>query len=70
MSTDDMPLSVAWFENQGVKGEPALGDPETLTWGHFTSIFEWRREGEKDGPCVIPARFHTRIGWPASQAPR
>ena len=50
-------LSVAWFENQSVKGELALGNPETLSWGDFISIFEWRREVEKDGPCFIPARF-------------
>jgi hypothetical protein len=57
MSADDLPLQVAWFENQGNKGQPALGDPEDTTWDHFTSIFAWRREGEKDGCNFIPARF-------------
>jgi hypothetical protein len=56
-AADDVRLVVAWFENQGVEGEPARGDPETMSWGHFTSIFAWRREGDKDGCCVIPARF-------------
>ena len=55
--TDTLRLTVAWFENQGAKGEPAYGDPETTTWGEFASVFEWRREGEKDGPNFIPARF-------------
>jgi hypothetical protein len=57
MSADDLPVHVAWFENQGEKGKPALGDPETTTWGNFASIFTWRREGDKDGCNVIPARF-------------
>jgi hypothetical protein len=56
-ATDSLPLHLAWFENQGNRGEPALGDPETTSWGNFTSIFEWRREGGKDGPNFIPARF-------------
>jgi len=55
--TDNLPLTVAWFEDQGREGEPAYGDPECTTWGAFSSVFEFRREGEKDGPNVIPARF-------------
>jgi hypothetical protein len=56
-ATDSLPLHLAWFENQGNRGEPALGDPETTSWGNFTSIFEWRREGGKDGPNFIPGRL-------------
>jgi hypothetical protein len=57
MSTDNIPLTIAWFENQGRKGEPAYGDPERTTWGDFTDVFTWRREGDKDGPNFVPARF-------------
>ncbi len=55
--TDDLPLTVAWFENQGEEKKPALGDPECTTWGAFASVFAYRREGEKNGPNFIPARF-------------
>jgi hypothetical protein len=54
--TDDLPLTVGWFET-AVPDGPAYGDPETTTWGNFASIFEWRREGEKDGCNVVPSRF-------------
>jgi hypothetical protein len=63
-AADDVPLGVAWFENQGVKGEPAFGDPETLTWGNFTSILEWRREVEKDGPVLHSRTLHAGTGRP------
>ena len=32
-------------------------DAERTTWGAFTSVFEWRREGEKDGPSFVPSTF-------------
>lgn len=54
--TDDLPLSLVWFETAMPKG-PALGEPETMKWGDFISIFSWRREGSKDGSCFCPARF-------------
>jgi hypothetical protein len=57
MNADALRITVAWFPDKGVKGKPALGGPETMTWGKFVSIFEHRREGEKDGPCFVPARF-------------
>jgi hypothetical protein len=59
MNTDDLPVHISWFPNQGVEGQPALGDPETITWGNFTGICTWwrREEATKDGPCFIPARF-------------
>jgi hypothetical protein len=50
-------LRVAWFECAILDGVPALGDPETMTWANFASVFEWRREGEKDGPGFVTARF-------------
>jgi hypothetical protein len=50
-------LVISWFENKGQKGKEALGDPEATTWELFTSIFEWRREGEKDGCGFVPAKF-------------
>ena len=36
---------------------PALGDPERTTWGQFCGVFWLRREGIKDGPNFVPARF-------------
>lgn len=56
-STDDLRLTIAWFESAESKGGIALGDPEVTTWGNFVSIFEWRREGHKDGCCFTPAQF-------------
>jgi hypothetical protein len=53
---DNLPLTISWFETAFPNG-PAIGDPERTTWGLFASVFWWRREGEKDGPCFIPARF-------------
>jgi hypothetical protein len=56
MSTDDLQIAAAWFDTAEPKG-PAYGDPETTGWCNFSSIFEWRREGSKDGCCFILARF-------------
>jgi hypothetical protein len=56
-ATDNLPLVISWFETAIRKGEPAIGDPERTTWGAFASVFWWRREGEKDGPGFVPARF-------------
>src|SRR5947209_3334492 len=54
--TGNLPLTISWFETAFPDG-PAIGDPERTTWGRFASVFRWRREGEKDGPCFIPATF-------------
>ena len=55
--TDGLRLTVVWFET-GIPSGPALGMPETLSWGKFWSIFERHEERlEKDGPCFVPARF-------------
>lgn len=56
MNADALPLIVSWFPTAFPDG-PAIGDPERTTWGEFASVFWWRREGEKDGPCFVPARF-------------
>jgi hypothetical protein len=57
-ATDALPLTISWFEVAIVPDNcPAMGDPERTTWGAFTSVFEWRREGEKDGSCFAAARF-------------
>jgi hypothetical protein len=56
LSTDSLPLVISWFETAFADG-PAYGDPEKTTWGAFTSVSEWRREGDKDGPCFATARF-------------
>lgn len=55
--TDELQVSISWFPHAILRGVPALGDPEAITWGNFVSVFEWRREGEKDGCNFVPARF-------------
>lgn len=56
MSARDLRLTISWFPTAFSEG-PAIGDPERTTWGNFSEVFWWRREGEKDGPCFVPARF-------------
>ena len=56
MNTDDVPLTISWFPT-AIPGRPALGDPERTTWGEFCGVFWLRREGIKDGPNFVPARF-------------
>ena len=56
MNTDDLPLVVSWFPTAMPEG-PAIGDPEHTTWGAFTGVFWWRREGDKDGPNFVLAIF-------------
>lgn len=57
MSADDVPMMIAWFDRAILENRPAIGDPECTTWGNFAGVFWWRREGEKDGPNFVPARF-------------
>jgi len=49
-------LTISWFPT-GMPQGPAIGDPECTTWGNFAAVFGGRREGEKDGPNFVPARF-------------
>ena len=56
MNTDDVPLTISWFPT-AIPDGPALGDPERTTWGQFCGVFWLRREGIKDGPNFVPARF-------------
>ena len=56
MKTDDVPLTISWFPT-AIPDGPALGDPERTTWGQFCGVFWLRREGIKDGPNFVPARF-------------
>src|SRR4051812_38913081 len=49
-------FDVSWFDTAFPDG-PAYGDPERLSWSDLTSVFLSRREGEKDGPNFVPARF-------------
>jgi hypothetical protein len=65
MTTDDLPLVVAWFSTAFPHG-PALGDPESLTWGAFCGVFWFRREGGKDGPGFVAARFSPDPNHPHS----
>jgi hypothetical protein len=48
---------ISWFPDAGGKGRPALGDPETMAWHDFCGVYWYRREGVKDGPGFVPARF-------------
>jgi hypothetical protein len=57
MNVEQLPLSISWFDTAMPDGGRAYGDPELTTWGAFASVFEWRREGEKDGCNFVPARF-------------
>jgi hypothetical protein len=54
--TANLPLTISWFDTAAPNG-PACGDPECTTWGEFCGVFWWRREGEKDGPNFVGARF-------------
>jgi hypothetical protein len=58
VNTLDLPLTVAWFSAAKVDG-PAIGDPETTTWGNFAGVLTWyRREDDaKDGCNFVAARF-------------
>jgi hypothetical protein len=57
-ATDNLPLTISWFPVAIVPDNcPAIGDPERTTWGAFTSVFEYRREGDKDGCCFAGALF-------------
>ena len=56
MAAGGVPLVISWFDTARPMG-PALGDEERTTWCDFASVFEWRREGEKDGCNFVPARF-------------
>jgi hypothetical protein len=55
---DDQSLHVSLFD-LGIPKEKgtALGQPHATTWRHFSERFLHRREGNKNGPNVIPARF-------------
>jgi hypothetical protein len=57
MNADDIPLTICWFPTATPDGGPALGDPECMTWRQFVGVFWFRREGPKDGPAFVPARF-------------
>jgi hypothetical protein len=53
----DLLMTIAWFDRAVLANRPAIGDPERITWGDFAGVFWYRREGEKDGPNFVPARF-------------
>ena len=53
----DLPLVISWFPTAKPEG-PAIGDSECITWRNVAQVLSlWRREGEKDGPGFVPARF-------------
>jgi hypothetical protein len=54
--TPDLPLHLSWFPTSMPTG-PALGYPRDTTWGTFCDALHQRREGQKDGPNIVPARF-------------
>jgi hypothetical protein len=47
---------ISWFPTGMPKG-PAIGVPKNVTWEAIARRCSCRREGEKDGPCFVPARF-------------
>jgi hypothetical protein len=55
-SVRDLPLHLSYFPVGKPKG-PALGNPRDTTWGEFCDVLTQRRQGDKDGPNFIPARF-------------
>lgn len=56
-SAKETKLTISWFSCAIPTGGPALGMPERLTWETFCGVMAQRREGEKDGPGFVPARF-------------
>ncbi len=56
MTAGDTILTICWFPT-GMPDGPSIGDPERTNWSNFVDVFWWRREGDKDGPNFIPARF-------------
>ena len=57
MSARGTPILMTYFETAIPTGLPAYGDPEATTWGAITEVLAHRREGFKDGPGFVPARF-------------
>lgn len=57
--TDNIRLTVCWSDTaMPPNGGPAWCYPESTTWGNIHgSISASRREGDKDGPNIIGARF-------------
>jgi hypothetical protein len=49
-------LMISWFPT-GIPKGPAIGVPKNVTWEAIARRCLCRREGEKDGPCFVPARF-------------
>ncbi len=58
-TTDDTPISLAWFDRALIEGQPAIGVQTRTTWGNIAqTIARTRRERDfKDGPCFVPSRF-------------
>ena len=52
-----LPLTVSRFATAFPTG-PAYGIECCTTWGAFTALLRQRREGTKDGPNFVPARFN------------
>jgi hypothetical protein len=51
-------LTISWFPTAFPPPKtPALGESESLSWDDFCNILSKRREGDKDGPGFVPARF-------------
>jgi hypothetical protein len=60
MSTNNLPLTVSWFDAAMPGASEAIGVLTRATWGEFVEKLSHRREGEKDGPCFAPATFETK----------
>lgn len=57
LNADDTLLHISWFDAAVEVEGPAYGDAENIRWDNMTSVLQNRREGEKDGPNFVPARF-------------
>jgi hypothetical protein len=54
------PIWFAWFPT-GMPHGPALGVPASVSWSQLVPRCRQRREGIKDGPNVVPARFRLEL---------
>ena len=53
----NIPLTVSRFDTAIAATGPAYGTTERTTWRTFTDQLQQRRQGDKDGPNFVPARF-------------
>ena len=62
-----LPLIVSQFPTAMPTAKEALGDMEQKTWGDLRAMLSVRREGQKDGPNLVFARFKLEAKQPHGQ---